>query len=106
MRLASRRVATFVPKGPGPVSLGNSVHASTVAAGGDIPTIRLALRLILLTMVRKSESIEATWDEVDFEAAVWTIPKFRTKARRAHNVYLSRQSIDIMVALHTCAAAS
>lgn len=45
-------------------------------------------------------------DEVDFEAAVWTIPKFRTKARRAHNVYLSRQSIDIMVALHTCAAAS
>ncbi|VWC97659.1 integrase [Burkholderia lata] len=25
------------------------------------PTIRLALRVILLTMVRKSESIEATW---------------------------------------------
>ena len=70
------------------------------------PTIRLALRLILLTMVRKSELIEATWDEVDFEAAVWTIPKSRMKARRAHNVSLSRQSFDIMVALHTCAAGS
>jgi len=30
------------------------------------PTIRL-LRLILLTLVRKSELIEATWAKVDFE---------------------------------------
>lgn len=57
-------------------------------------------------MARKSELIEATWDEVDFEAAVWTIPKSRIKARRSHNVYLSRQSIATMVALHTCAAGS
>jgi len=28
------------------------------------------------------------------------------KARKAHNVYLSRQALDIMVALHTCAAGS
>jgi integrase len=28
------------------------------------------------------------------------------KARKAHNVYLSRQAQDIMVALHTCAAGS
>lgn len=68
------------------------------------PTLRLALRLILLTLVRRSESIEATWDEVDFEAAVWTIQKSRIKARKAHNLYLSRQALDIMVALHTCAA--
>lgn len=69
-------------------------------------TIRLAFRLILLTLVRKSELSEAVWDEVDFEAAVWTIPKSRMKARKAHNVYLSRQAQDIMVALHTCAAGS
>jgi integrase len=42
-------------------------------ATATLPTIRLALRLILLTMVRKSELIDATWDEVDFENAVWTI---------------------------------
>lgn len=70
------------------------------------PVIRLALRLILLTPVRKSELVEATWDEVDFEAAVWTIPKARMKGRRAHNVYLSSQALDIMIALHTCAAGS
>lgn len=67
---------------------------------------RLALRLILLTLVRKSELIEATWDEVDFEAAIWTIPKARMKGRRAHNVYLSSQALDIMIALRTCAAGS
>ena len=70
------------------------------------PTTRLALRMILLTLVRKSELIQATWDEVDFETAVWTIPKSRMKARRSHNVYLSRQALDIMVTLHTCAAGS
>ena len=70
------------------------------------PTIRLALRMILLTLVRKSELIQATWDEVDFESATWTIPKQRMKGRNPHVVYLSRQALDIFVALHTCAAGS
>jgi integrase len=70
------------------------------------PTIKLALRMILLTLVRKSELIEATWDEVDFENATWTIPKQRMKGRNPHVVYLSRQALDIFVALHTCAAGS
>jgi integrase len=71
-----------------------------------LPTIRLGLRLILLTMVRKSELQDATWDEVDFENAVWTIPKERMKRSKAHNVYLSQQAIDILIALKTCAGNS
>jgi len=71
-----------------------------------LPTIRLGLRLILLTMVRKSELQDAVWDEVDFENAVWTIPKERMKRSKAHNVYLSRQTLDIMIALKTCAGNS
>ncbi|ANN57855.1 site-specific integrase [Mesorhizobium loti] len=71
-----------------------------------LPTIRLGLKLILLTMVRKSELLDATWDEVDFENAVWSIPKERMKRKKPHNVYLSRQSLDIMIALKTCAANS
>jgi integrase len=70
------------------------------------PTIRLALRMILLTLVRKGELIEATWAEIDFENATWTIPKQRMKGRNPHVVYLSRQAVDIFVALHTCAAGS
>jgi integrase len=71
-----------------------------------LPTIRLGLRMILLTMVRKSELQDATWDEVDFENAVWTIPKERMKRSKAHNVYLSRQALDILIALKTCAGNS
>jgi integrase len=71
-----------------------------------LPTIRLGLRLILLTMVRKSELQDATWDEVDFENAVWTIPKERMKRSKPHNVYLARQALDIMIALKTCAGNS
>ena len=69
-------------------------------------TLRLAVRFMLLTLVRKSEFIEATWDEVDFATATWTIPKGRMKAGRPHNVYLSQQALDILVAFKTCFSAS
>jgi len=71
-----------------------------------LPTIRLGMKLYLLTMVRKSELQDAVWDEVDFENAVWAIPKERMKRSKSHNVYLSRQALDIMIALKTCAGNS
>ncbi|MGO3929877.1 site-specific integrase, partial [Rhodopseudomonas pseudopalustris] len=71
-----------------------------------LPTIRLGMKLYLLTMVRKSELQDAVWDEVDFENAVWTIPKERMKRSKPHNVYLCRQTLDIMIALKTCAGNS
>jgi integrase len=60
----------------------------------------------LLTLVRKSELQDATWDEVDFENAVWSIPKERMKRSKPHNVYLSTQATDILIALKTCAGNS
>ena len=71
-----------------------------------LPTIRLGLKLILLTMVRKSELQDAVWDEVDFENAVRSIPKERMKRSKPQNVYLGEQSLDILVALKTCAGNS
>lgn len=70
------------------------------------PTIRIAVKLLLLTMLRKSELVEATWDEINFTDAVWTIPAARMKRRNPHNVYLSSQALDIFVALKTCAGSS
>jgi integrase len=99
-------IATFVPKdrtlSPSEILilLRELEHVPT------LPTIRLGIRLILLTMVRKSELLDATWDEVDFENAVWSISKERMKRAKPHNVYLSRQSLDIMIALKTCAGNS
>src|SRR6185312_1839533 len=55
---------------------------------------KLAAKLLLLTMVRKRELIQATWDEVDFDNALWTIPPERMKRRYGHVVPLSRQALD------------
>lgn len=99
-------IATFVPKdrslSPAEirVMLGQLEHVPT------LPTIRLGMKLFLLTMVRKSELQDATCDEVDFENAVWSIPKERMKRSKAHNVYLSQQAVDIFIALKTCAGNS
>jgi len=68
-------IATFVPRDRALSPSEIRVMHRVLDATATLPTIRLALRLILLTLVRKSELIEATWDEVDFENAVWTIPK-------------------------------
>ena len=99
-------IATFVPKdrslSPSEIRimLGQIEHVAT------LPTIRLGIKLILLSMVRKSELQDAVWDEVDFENAVWSIPKERMKRSKAHNVYLSQQMLDIFIALKTCAGNS
>jgi integrase len=99
-------IATFVPKdrslSPAEirVMLGQLEHVAT------LPTIRLGMKLFLLSMVRKSELQDAVWDEVDFENAVWSIPKERMKRSKPHNVYLSQQMLDIFIALKTCAGNS
>ena len=54
---------------------------------------KLALHLLILTMVRKSELIEARWTEIDLDAAEWSIPGERMKKDRPHLVPLSTQAI-------------
>lgn len=66
------------------------------------PTLRLAVKFMLLTGVRKGEFIGATWKEVDWDRATWTIPKERMKADREHVVYLSEQALDILTTFQTC----
>jgi integrase len=99
-------IATFAPKDRALSPMEIRIMLHQLEHVPTLPTIRLGLRLILLTMVRKSELLDAVWDEVDFENAVWTIPKERMKRGKPHNVYLSRQSLDIMIALRTCAGNS
>lgn len=73
---------------------------------GTSPQYRAAIKLLLLTMVRKSELSNATWSEINFSEAIWTIPKERMKRRIPHLVFLSRQALDIFIALKTFAAGS
>ena len=59
-----------------------------------------------MTFVRKSELTKATWDEIDFEEALWTIPAGRMKKRTPHVVPLSSQALDILIGLKTLAGSS
>jgi integrase len=71
-----------------------------------MPTLRMAINFMLLTMVRKGEFIGATWKEIDWERSTWTIPKARMKANRDHIVPLSEQALDILTTLRACFPAS
>lgn len=55
----------------------------------------LALRAAILTATRSGEVRGATWHEVDLDAAVWTIPADRMKARKLHRIPLSPPAIAL-----------
>ena len=65
-------------------------------ARGEVETIN-AFRLLLLTMVRREELLQATWDEFNLDSALWTIPGERTKNGKAHVVPLSSQAVEIIL---------
>ncbi|WP_132979293.1 site-specific integrase [Pigmentiphaga sp. D-2] len=54
-----------------------------------------ALELLILTATRTSETIEATWEEVDLDAKTWTIPAARMKAGQEHRVPLSQAAVAL-----------
>jgi integrase len=57
------------------------------------------LAFLVLTAARTGEVIGATFDEIDTENAVWTIPADRMKARKEHRVPLSQQALGIVKAM-------
>jgi len=64
------------------------------------PITRLALKILAHVFVRPGELRFATWEEIDFEKAVWTIPAERTKMRRVHFVPLSPTVIELLRETH------
>jgi integrase len=58
-----------------------------------------ALEFTILTACRTSEVLGTTWDEIDVEKKVWTIPARRMKAAREHRVPLSLRSLEIIEAM-------
>ncbi len=70
------------------------------------PTLKIAVKFVLITLVRKSEFTHATWDEIDFKNRQWVIPKGRMKGRKEHVIYLSDQAMDILTGMKVCAMGS
>ena len=71
-----------------------------------LPQYKLAIKVLMLTLVRKSMLQKAKWDEVDFEKGTWTIPDENVKMARAHVVYLSKQAMDCLIAMNMLANGS
>jgi len=62
------------------------------------------IRLLILTGARKSEALNATWDQFDLERGVWTKPAHTTKQNRREHVPLSTATVELlkgMQAAHT-----
>lgn len=59
-------------------------------------TTRCLIEWQLQTMTRPGEAAGTTWDEIDFENALWKIPAERMKRKRPHIVVLSQQSLAIL----------
>ncbi len=62
---------------------------------------RACMRFLILTAARSGEARGARWDEVDMDAATWTIPGERMKGGRQHVVPLS---VAALAVLHEAAA--
>lgn len=60
----------------------------------------IALEFAILTAARSGEVLGATWPEIDFEGAVWTVPAKRMKAGREHRVPLAARALAIVRELH------
>jgi integrase len=59
-------------------------------------TTKLALKFTILTAARSGEVRGATWEEINFDEAIWRIPADRMKMDTPHNVPLSKQAIAIL----------
>ncbi len=57
------------------------------------------IRFLLLTGQRVNEVAGMSWSEVDFEKALWTIPKERMKSDRAHIVPLATDALRLLRSL-------
>lgn len=60
---------------------------------------RWALEFLILTAARSGEVRHATWDEIDRDSKMWTIPAERMKAGRIHRVPLTERMVAILDAV-------
>jgi integrase len=58
-----------------------------------------ALQFTMLTAARTGEALGATWQEINLDKALWTIPASRMKAGKEHLVPLSAAAVNLLKTL-------
>jgi integrase len=94
---------------PGRSKIQKTVHLAALPFT-DVPTFMAelaeregiaawALEFTVLTAARTGETIGATWDEIDLNQKIWTVPAGRIKGGREHRVPLSDRVVELLQAL-------
>lgn len=71
-----------------------ALFAAFKTAGPAFRLYDLAVRLLLITAVRKTELIEAPWAEFDLDNGLWKIPPERTKTAREFVIPLPAVAVE------------
>ena len=90
---------------PAPAALSRGHHAAVPYK--DVPALvekirridgmgSRALEFAILTAARSGEVRGATWEEIDLDAKLWTIPAARMKTGKVHRVPLPDRAADIV----------
>ncbi|MBB4150430.1 integrase [Sphingobium scionense] len=77
-----------------PKEAGALMRAIDGYTGHEITAI--ALRLSPHLFVRPGELRKAEWQEIDMQAAIWSLPAEKMKMRRPHRVPLSQQTLALL----------
>lgn len=64
--------------------------------GALSPYMAVAMKLFCYLPQRSQEILEGTWDEIDLENGYWYLAAERMKARKEHDIPLSRQVLDLL----------
>ena len=100
---AGDAIAAALPKNGNVVQHQRAIPHCEVAAairavhGSDAGvSTRLAFEFLVLTAARSGEVRGARWDEIDLDAATWTVPAERMKGGRPHRVPLSARALAVL----------
>lgn len=81
-------------------------YLRTIYASNIRRQFKLALHIILLTLVRKSELQLALWEHIDFNKGEWLVPVENAKTGKPHIIYMSRQVAEMFQELKELAGNS
>ncbi len=76
--------------------LSNDELRAVWTVAGDLGDFGTIVRLLILTGQRREEVGGMTWQELDVEKELWSIPAERSKNRQAHEVPLSNPALTLL----------
>ena len=101
--MSRQSAAWTLPKRPAPVPHQRALPhgevagaVATVFASAAWTGLKLVFEFLVLTATRSAEARLATWEEMELDTLVWTVPATRTKAGRQHRVPLCKREVEIL----------